>query len=377
MAVRLSTITSRSTVAIACTLVMLAILSTRNASTQSASGTEKQQISVLQKQLSDLDNRVKNLEQAATAAAAADQTKPEPATGGKPSSATLEARISELEAEVHSLQNQEQAGGAQSTKAPGAGQVLTVKAPFRVLDASGKKVILDVGGPVNNATLTVGDPNSGGVTLGIGSSGSGAVIVRGSNGVRGAALGNSKGAGMGVHVFASDGEAIVGSLTLDEKNRGHLQVGRENEGSVEAGLGPAGAGFVRVGTPTGKTGIGLGVYGSSPMGVYVLKPDGQNIDASLTTTQEGGVFRLNASGKQAVQIDKSFLVFYSEGGSPLSLFGTKDRGKGYMELNNSGGLKMVEAGMLNEGKGYVLATPYRSSVGINGNPSVLMGGAGR
>jgi hypothetical protein len=38
---------------------------------------------------------------------------------------------------------------------------------------------------------------------------------------------------------------------------------------------------------------------------------------------------------------------------------------------------MVEAGGLDDHKGYVLTTPYRASVDPRGNPSVLMGGAGR
>jgi cell division protein FtsB len=373
MAVRISTITTRSAVAFACTLGMLAILSARSASTQGTSGTN-QQISVLQQQLSALDRRVKSLEDAATAAAAADQVKQEPASAGKPN-ATLETRIAQLEAEVRSLQSQEAAGSggdSQPTRTQGGGgpassQVLTVKAPFKVLDASGKKVILDV----EDAGLIVGDPNSAHVSIG-----SGAVVVVRSEGRRGAALGNYEGS-MGLHVFASDGKAVAGSLAQDEEDRAQLLVGPAEKGSVKIGVGPSGAGFVSVHKTTGKTGVGLGVYGTAPMGVYVLNPDGQHIEASMTTGPEGGLFRLNTNGKQAVQIDRSSMVFYSEGGSPLSLFGTKDHGKGYMELNNSGGSKMVEAGMLKSGVGYVLATPYRSSVDINGNPSVLMGGAGR
>ncbi|HXS77258.1 MAG TPA: FlxA-like family protein [Terracidiphilus sp.] len=381
MAVRLSTITSRSTIAIVCTLAIIAI-SSISASTQGTSGSN-QQISVLQQQLSALDRRVKSLEDAASAAAAADQVKQEPASAGsKPDATTLEARIAQLEAEVRSLQSQEAAaGGSQPTKSQGppslsASQVLTVRAPFKVLDAGGRKVLLEVGGSSNNATLTIGDPTSGSILIGVGSSGSGAVVVRGSDGKKGAALGNYQGS-MGVHVFASDGEAIEGSLALDEEHRGQLQVGPADQGSVKLGVGPSGAGFVSVRTTAGKTGVGLGVFQNAPMGVYVLNPDGQRIEASMTTSQEGGNFRLNTNGKQAVQIDKSSIVFYADSGSPLSLFGTKERGKGYMELNDSGGMKMVEAGMLNSRVGYVLATPYRSSVDAKGNPSVLMGGAGR
>jgi hypothetical protein len=382
MAVRLSTMTSRSTVAIACTLAIFAILSMRSAGTQGP-GTN-QQISVLQQQLSALDHRVKNLEDAASAAAAADQVKPEPTNGGKSDAATLESRIAQLEAEIRSLQNQEAAGGAvgesQHSKAQGADrpsgpQILTVRAPFRVLDASGKTV-MDVDVEKDNTPrLQVGNKTSGAVMVGA-PNGSGAVIVYRSGGQKGAGLGSYQGS-MGVHVFASDGEAIEGSLALDEEHRGQLQIGPAEQGSVKIGVGPSGAGFVAVHRTTGKTGIGLGVFPNAPIGVYVLNADGQHIEASMTTGQEGGSLRLNTNGKQAVQIDKSSIVFYSDGGKPLSQFGTKDRGKGYMELNDSVGTKMVEAGMLKSGVGYVMATPWRSSVDINGNPSVLMGGAGR
>jgi hypothetical protein len=117
-------------------------------------------------------------------------------------------------------------------------------------------------------------------------------------------------------------------------------------------------------TPDGSGRVYVTMNGALPMAMMAISGDGP-------------IFRLGAGTQKAVEIDKSSMVFYSDGGSPLSLFGTKARGKGYMELNNSGGSKMVEAGMLNAGVGYVMANPSRSSVSINGNPSVLMGGAGR
>ena len=84
-----------------------------------------------------------------------------------------------------------------------------------------------------------------------------------------------------------------------------------------------------------------------------------------------------AAGTLAASIDDSAVTFFSDGGNALASFGTKNRAKGYLELNDGNGTKMVEAGMLDSRKGYVMATPYRASVGPNGNPSVLMGGAGR
>ncbi len=109
--------------------------------------------------------------------------------------------------------------------------------------------------------------------------------------------------------------------------------------------------------------------------VYATK-NGQLPQAMIAAT-DGPLVYLRGTQKAAMKIDPVFMVFYGDSGSPLSVFGTRDRLKGYMELNDGGGSKMVEAGMLNSRVGYVMTNPSRSSVGINGNPSVLMGGAGR
>ena len=57
---------------------------------------------------------------------------------------------------------------------------------------------------------------------------------------------------------------------------------------------------------------------------------------------------------------------------PRSMNGSN--GRGYLELNDAGGSKMVEAGSLATGKGYVLVTPWTASVTPGGDPSVLRGG---
>jgi hypothetical protein len=123
----------------------------------------------------------------------------------------------------------------------------------------------------------------------------------------------------------------------------------------------------------------VGYIGGDAKGgrVYATR-NGQLPQALLyAQSDSGNGLILKGPSKTAVTIDTDSLTFFSDGGNPLSLFGTKDRLKGYMELNDGSGAKMIEAGMLNSHVGYVLANPSRSSVGINGNPSVLMGGAGR
>jgi hypothetical protein len=240
------------------------------ASTQGASGTD-QQISALRQQLAALDRRVKELEKVAV-----------PADGGKPDPATLDVRITELEARVRSLQSQVAAGVGSG----GAQAATKIAAPFVVVDRAGKPI------------MRVTD--------------------------------EADGLSRGIYLYTSTA-------------------------AVAAHIGATGDGSGR---------IYVTMNGALPM-------------AMMAVSSNGPIFRLGAAAKKAVEIDMSSMVFYNDGGTPLSLFGTKDRGKGYMELNNSGGSKMVEAGMLNAGVGYVMANPSRSSVSPSGNPSVLMGGAGR
>lgn len=115
----------RSTVAIACTVLVLALLSTRFASAQGASGTD-QQLSALRQQLSALDRRVKELEKMAVNV-----------DDGKPDGATPDARIARLEAEVRSLQSQVTAGAASGGKEAPA----QIVAPFVVVDSAGKPLM--------------------------------------------------------------------------------------------------------------------------------------------------------------------------------------------------------------------------------------------
>jgi hypothetical protein len=102
--------------------------------------------------------------------------------------------------------------------------------------------------------------------------------------------------------------------------------------------------------------------------LHVLKPGG-GVYAIISSdaTTAGLTILGTTSTPTGLQMTES---------TPAAFFGTKAL-KGYLELNDESGTKMVEAGSLKDNKGYVLTTPYRASVSPNGNPSVLMGGAGR
>lgn len=99
-------------------------------------------------------------------------------------------------------------------------------------------------------------------------------------------------------------------------------------------------------------------------------------------TTSGSIFAAISSDATSAGLSIASTVSVPTGGAvtgistPALFLGTRKL-RGYLELNDESSNKMVEAGSLDDHKGYVLATPYRTSVDPRGNPSVLMGGAGR
>ena len=123
-------------------------------------------------------------------------------------------------------------------------------------------------------------------------------------------------------------------------------------------------------------GASVAHLGSSAFGgrMYVSRP-GKLPEAYLGVIDKGSQLKVGSSGSNAaLMLKPDDLTFLSDGNSVLALFGTRNRNKGYLELNDSSGSKMVEAGMLENHKGYVLASPYHTSVDPHGDPSVLKGG---
>jgi hypothetical protein len=108
--------------------------------------------------------------------------------------------------------------------------------------------------------------------------------------------------------------------------------------------------------------------------VYVSKPGVLPAAMMAAETADGPMLGLAVNAKYLVKIHKQSLVYYNDAQTVIASFGSKDRGKGYLELNDSGGNKMVEAGSLADHKGYVLASPYETRGGVLGDPSVLKGG---
>jgi hypothetical protein len=126
-----------------------------------------------------------------------------------------------------------------------------------------------------------------------------------------------------------------------------------------------------------ESGASVAHLGSTAAGgrVYVGRPGKPVPEGYLGVIETGTQLKVGSSGSNAALVlNPEELTFRSNGGSVLALFGTRNKSKGYLELNDSSGSKMVEAGMLDNHKGYVLASPYRTSVDPQGDPSVLKGG---
>jgi hypothetical protein len=177
-------------------------------------------------------------------------------------------------------------------------QVLTVKAPFQVVDAGGR-VILKAEVRTGQSQLTVGNLASGGTTLGVGASGAGFLSVRTATGTEGLALGQYRGEPMGVRVIGPDGESVEGSLALDAANKGQLTVGDLQTGGTSVGVGKSGAGFVIVRRGDGKNGIALGQLEGRPMSVGVFGENAKEL-VTLGTGQKGGSVKVMTSTGAAV-----------------------------------------------------------------------------
>ncbi len=283
---------------------------------------------------------------------------------------------------------------------------LTVKAPFRVVDAAGK-IVMDAGMSADgNPNLVIGPRTAGSVEIGVTGLGDGFVRVGTESGGPGVGIGRTKALGMGVHVYGSDGQKVEGSLALGTTGKGSLAVGDDQGGGARIGVGKSGAGFLAVLRTDGQLGVSagqldgatfsVGVYGENetelvalktgPFGgsVMAMSPKGVRVAALLGGETGGGLALTGpAGGKSAVSISVEAsggkvrvfpaaggkahaeltaessggaVTLYSSNGSPSASLGTSATGAGAMELIR-GGVVYVEAGILPNGRGTVRAGP--------------------
>lgn len=151
---------------------------------------------------------------------------------------------------------------------------------------------------------------------------------------------------------------------VDGEGKLIMRVGEEGEASYSRGI----YAFDGGGRPVAHMGS-LQTGGR----FYAKGPNSKVPELVLGVGTKGPGILMNDASGEKVTMGYESLTFRGDGNAVLSQFGTKNKGKGYLELNDSSGI-MVEAGALDSHKGYVLANPYRASPDLRGDPSVLKGG---
>jgi hypothetical protein len=230
---------------------------------------------------------------------------------------TIDERVADLEKRVIG------AGGSDG--------ITRFTAPFQVTDRNGRPLLQVTGEADGQIDMVVGNAEGGHVFLGVGRSRAGFVGAATPNGNIGAALGAHAGKPMGMRVFAADGATVLGSLSLDEQQRGRLQVGDINAGSVEAGVGASGAGFLSVDRPDGSIGALIGQYRKSAMAVSVMGA-GDNPAATMFGDALGGNVRV-----------------MSPQGTPVGGLFSEEEGGGLVLTGPAGGSSVVDLGVRDSG----------------------------
>ena len=206
---------------------------------------------------------------------------------------------------------------AQVPRSPAAAtspEVLTVKAPFQVVDAGGR-VVMKVEVNDGRPRLTVGDPASGGSALGVGASGAGFAVVRTATGTDGVALGAYRGEPIGVRVIGPDGKNVEGALALSKIDQGSLTLGMPDKGGMQLGTGKSGTGFMVLRRQSGEPGISMGLLDGRPLAVSIFGENAKEL-VTLETSQKGGSMKVSTSAGVPVAA-----VFAGEDGRGIALTG--------------------------------------------------------
>ena len=174
------------------------------------------------------------------------------------------------------------------------------------------------------------------------------------------------------------GTPIVKAQAKGTDPRGLLVLNAQGQIAVESTADSTGAGAVKVLTSKGIAVGGL-LAGESGGEFALTGPAGGRSAISLKVDPTGGKVRVFPAGGGSAQAELTAeatggaVTIYHPQGTPLGSMNAAN-GRGYLELNDAGGNKMVEASSQPDGKGYVLVTPWQVQVTPQGDPSVLRGG---
>ncbi|HEX6973489.1 MAG TPA: hypothetical protein VF147_03765, partial [Vicinamibacterales bacterium] len=289
-------------------------------------------------------------------------------------------------------------------------QPLTVRAPFTVVDDKNTPIVTisyagkgsprgvlaysEEGAPTAQLTVTTtgdgmialrragqnpfkGSVDENAVGLGIDDQGNGSIHLR-NHSQTVVELGNDTAGNGMLRIADMAGKPIVKVQEKGADPRGLLVLNAQAQIVAQATADSTGAGSVKVLTPKGIAVGGL-FASESGGGLALTGPSGGASAISLKVEPTGGKVRVFPAGGGSALAEITgestggAVTIYSPRGGPLGSMNAAN-GRGYFELNDAGGSKMVEASSQADGKGYVLVTPWTTSVSPGGDPSVLRGG---
>ena len=243
-----------------------------------------------------------------------------------------------------------------------------VTAPFEVVDGAGKPLVKIEALANGRAAMTIG-PSGGGVSLGVGASGAGAVLVRRADGKVGAEISEVGGRAMGLVVYDAAGAKAVAEVRADGRGNGLLSVGDAAAGGITMGIGASSnAGALLVRRADGKVGVEISQQGNRQMGVLVNDTSGAKPIAELGADGSGGgslsisdsaaapmfLVTENAAGRKArVSIGATegrygVNVYTSAGTQLASLAEARNGGGGVATFDRTGNLRAVMNGLHGE-----------------------------
>jgi hypothetical protein len=261
-----------------------------------------------------------------------------------------------------------------------------------VLDAAGAKPVAELTSDAKgNGKLTIGDPSTGGVQMGVGASGGGVHVVRRADGKVGVDISQLGGRTLGVRVLDATGEKPVAELGSDASGGGAITVtdsmskpvlrvsekASVKDARVSIGA-PEGRYGINIASPSGSilAGVGEGMNGAGAVSTF----DRTGALRAVMNGLQGEIHMVDATGKSRATMtaDGAFTI-RNASGTTVARIGEGKTGAGLLQIANSGGDAMVEAGVLDTGAGvvraYPLGTPGAGLIGLPG--TFIMGRLGQ
>ncbi len=284
--------------------------------------------------------------------------------------------IGRLQADVEGLKGRQPADPGKTPPAPPGsnppkpadGQVLSLRAPFSVKDASGREIFrVDVRGSQPRAF--VGNASGARVELGMSVDGTPAVgLYDASNTALSALVGDPKGS----YMFVKDKEqsAVLGKY--EGKGTGlFLRRGEKSTGELSSDS--KGYGALRVYGADGKA-VGGMFAGADGGGLALAAAGGGKSVISLAVTPSGGKVRVFAAGGGTTRAELiadgatgAVNIFDSDGGTAVNITSLQSKA-GKLEISNGSGNIVVQAGAQKNGRGMVTTGP------VEGGLAGAMGG---